>query len=520
MDEVVAGRHAGGGAVSTGIARQPATAERLDSGGPLWMLVVPPVAALAVMIWGLTGPSYTPDESATMSAVHRSFPELVRMLGNIDAVHGLYYTLLWVVVRIAGTGELATRLPSAVAMAVAAAATVGIGRRLISARAGLAAGLILAALPEVSFYAEDARPYAVMTAFATLASYALVRVLDADPERRTRWLVAYAGLMSLTGLAQVFALLLIGGHAVTVALRCRPGSDEPGKRSLALGWLAAVVVAVVVSSPVLWLGYKQRKSFNTVGFQRWPTRVEELFGSWQVVIALSAVLACGVAVDVIARRTRGTRGSRARSVSASHWPSNLVELSVPWLVVPPLVLLIASYITPIYTVRYVIYCLPAAALLCGAALDALGWAAGAVALAVIVLAGWPVQTAQRQVTGHGRNLREVDRVIAAHYQPGDAVLYGGLPTQYQQFAYPYGMAQLRDLQIAQTPAQSGTLTGTMVSGTVVRDRLRDVQRVWLVGGGPSVVKVSVGIVTKAGFRLVHFWPIPSDQVRLYARSRS
>jgi mannosyltransferase len=184
-----------------------------------------------------------------------------------------------------------------------------------------------------------------------------------------------------------------------------------------------------------------------------------------------------------------------------------------------MVLLIASYITPIYTVRYVIYCLPAAALLCGAALDAFGWVAGTVALAVIVLAGWPVQTAQRGVTGHGRNLQEVDRVIAAHYQPGDAVLYGGLPTQYQQFAYPYGMAQLRDLQIAQTPAQSGTLTGTMVSGTVVRDRLRDVQRVWLVGGGPSVVNVSVGIVTKAGFRLVHLWPIPNDQVRLYARSR-
>lgn len=481
------------------------------------MLVLPPVAALALMIWGLAGPSYTPDESATMSAVHRSFPELVRMLGNIDAVHGLYYMLMWVVVRVVGTGELATRMPSALAMAVAVAATVAIGRRLVSPRAGLAAGLILAALPEVSFYAEDARPYAVMAAFATLACYALVRVLDAGPERRTRWLVAYAAFLSLTGLAQVFALLLIGGHAVTVAARCRPGSDQPGKRSLALGWLAAAVVAVVVSGPVLWLGYKQRKSFNTVGFQRWPMRVEELFGSWRVVIALGAVLACGIAVGVIARRARGFRRSPG-STRPSHWPGTLVALCVPWLVVPPLVLLIASYISPIYTVRYVIYCLPAAALLGGAALDALGWVAGTAALAVIVLAGWPVQTAQREVTGHGRNLREVDRVIAARYQPGDAVLYGGLPTQYQQFAYPYGMAQLRDLQIAQTPAESGTLTGTMVSGAVVRDRLRDVRRVWLVGGGPSVVKVSVGIVTKEGFRLIGVWPIPSDPVRLYARS--
>ena len=60
-----------------------------------------------------------------MVAVQRPFGQLLRMLGNIDAVHGAYYVMMWVVVRLGGTGELVTRLPSALAMAGAAAA----GRR-------------------------------------------------------------------------------------------------------------------------------------------------------------------------------------------------------------------------------------------------------------------------------------------------------------------------------------------------------------------------------------------------------
>lgn len=77
-----------------------------------------------MMLWGIDGPSYWRDEADTVSAVSRSFPQLIRLLGHVDAVHGLYYLLLWPVARMAGTGEIATRLPSALAMAAAAGAAV------------------------------------------------------------------------------------------------------------------------------------------------------------------------------------------------------------------------------------------------------------------------------------------------------------------------------------------------------------------------------------------------------------
>src|ERR1700761_982797 len=114
---------------------------------PDWTLVTPPAVTLAVMLWGIAAPSYWRDESATLSATDRSIPQLLRMLGRVDAVHGLYYLLLWPVVHFAGTGEFETRLPSAIAMTAAALGIAVIARRLRSRRAGLYAGLVFAAMP-------------------------------------------------------------------------------------------------------------------------------------------------------------------------------------------------------------------------------------------------------------------------------------------------------------------------------------------------------------------------------------
>lgn len=507
------------------------------------MLALPPVAALVVMTWGITGPSYTPDESATLSAVHRTFPQLLTMLGNIDAVHGPYYVVMWVLVRIAGTSELVTRLPSALAMALAATVTAAIGRRIVSPRAGLFAGLALIALPQVSLYAQDARPYAFMTAFATLASYALVRALTAGSGSRVRWLVAYGVFLACVGLSQVFALLLILAHAVTVALYCKraraalyasapdppgAGGTAPGspvdsaaltaghglrpvlaiakrlqraRRSLVVGWLVAVVAAIVVCSPVVYLGYKQRKSLDTIHHIHPVGALEHLFEPKSELIAFCAIVACGVVIAIIAHSLR------------IHWPAGLFALSVPWLVVPPAALLIASLATPSFAIRYVLYCLPAAALLCGTALDALGWLLAVAALAVIAIAGLPLQAYVR--TEHGRNIRLADHVIAANYRPNDAVLYGDLQTQYQQYAYPYGLIKLKDIQRAQTPAASGTLTGTTVSPQVVDNRLRHVYRIWLYGGGHRAMSLHSHLVTHAGFRLVRSWRIHDVLLKLY-----
>jgi uncharacterized membrane protein len=56
------------------------------------------------------------------------------------------------------------------------------GRRVVSQRAALAAGVVWAVLPVTSWYGQDARSYAMATTLACAASYLLLRVLaGVDP---------------------------------------------------------------------------------------------------------------------------------------------------------------------------------------------------------------------------------------------------------------------------------------------------------------------------------------------------
>ena len=90
------------------------------------------VAILAVVVSaaGAARPSLWFDEAATISASTRTVPELWRMLGNIDAVHGLYYLIMHGWFAIFPATEFWSRLSSSLTVGVAAAGVVVLGRRL------------------------------------------------------------------------------------------------------------------------------------------------------------------------------------------------------------------------------------------------------------------------------------------------------------------------------------------------------------------------------------------------------
>ncbi len=487
---------------------------------------------LAMALWGITGASYWRDEAATMTATARPFGALLRMTGHVDAVHGVYYSIIWVVVRLAGHGELAIRLPSALAMAGAAAAVAALGRRLVSPLGGLAAGLTFAVLPQVSLYAQDAREYAMVTALAATASYLLVRVLSAAGRRRG-WLAGYAVCLGVMGLLNVFSLLLVAAHAVTVALACRragegrrPGDrdgardaragDRDGARSLAVGWLAAAAVAFLLASPVLALGYAQRGTLS------WLTRpglatvegLPRLIGPTPMLLAVAAAVTLGVLRSALAGRPAPRAG----------WPPELLALGLPWLLIPPAVLVGVSLAAPVYTFRYILFCAPAAALLAGAGLAALSYpaepgpargpaAACLAVIAVIGLLGLPAQLAARAPGGHGTDIRAANAIVAARRQPGDAVLYLGTDTKYFPAAYPSGFARLDDIAQQQTPSQAGNLVGQDVRASVVRQRLAHVRRVWVVKLGHHPQPALRGL----NFRLIRAWRTAGIWLLLYAR---
>jgi mannosyltransferase len=166
------------------------------------------------------------------------------------------------------------------------------------------------------------------------------------------------------------------------------------------------------------------------------------------------------------------------------------------------VLLGASLIQPVYTFRYILFCIPAVALLAGAALASLGQPAGAVALALVLLAGLPGQLAVRGPGGHGDNIRGIDRIVAAGERPGDGVFYAENGARTFSFAYPYGLSQVKDVALNGPPITAVRLIGRDASGRPLRRDLSRPHRLWVV----AVRKpVPWRMLRQLGFRVVAKW---------------
>jgi mannosyltransferase len=537
--------------------------------GPVWMRVAPPVVALGAVLAGIGSPSLWRDEAATLAAVQRPFGAMLAMLGHVDAVHGLYYSLMWLVSRLAGTGEIAMRLPSALAIAVAAAATAALGRRLVSPAAGLAAGLLVPVFPQVDYLGQDARSYALVLACAAVASYLLVRALAAGGGRpRRTWLAGYGASLALLGALNVFALLLIPAHALTVAVCWRRAAARADRRSLALGWLAAACAVLLVLSPLLLFAWRERHQISWLAVNKQsPSTVLQLFGTQSQLITLLVVTGAaiwlstaagrrwlsgqraGLATAAARLRARWPAGAAAgpqraaagrsdgpadgrdagrlsqpagaaaagRGRPAVRWPALLPALCLPWLILPAAILLLASHVTLLYTFRYVAFSIPAVALLGGAALAALGRIAGPAALALLALLGLGTQLGLRAPAGHLDNIRRADAIVAGHRQPGDAVLYTNVNAQSFGAAYRHGLGQLRDVQVKTAAIPSGTLAGTDVPAAALAGRLGQVSRLWVVDIDKP--QPAPAAVRAAGLRLVGQWQTSDIWLRLYARSR-
>ena len=522
--------------VPPGLAEAALRRARHERVSGYW-LAAPPAVTLIVGLWGVTARPYWGDELDTVSAVSRSLPQLARLLGHVDAVHGLYYLMLWPVARVAGTGELALRLPSVAVMAAAAFGVGVIGRMLRSARAGVCAGLVFAALPIVTQQAHDARPYAMVTAAAVLASYLLLRAV-ADP-RPVRW-AGYGLALALVGYLELLALVLAAAHAVTLAaLSWQQGSPRrgwaglggpggvPGRR-LAGRWLVTAMAAAAAAAPVVFWGWRQRAQIGWIRQPGWPDL--RYLACWLAAgSATSAALVGALAVLGARRRdSPAPAGQPARtgtrrplramtsglSVGAPGPPARgLTWLAAPWLVVPPLALITVSQITPVYSFRYVVFCLPAAALLAGAGLAALGSIWRAAALALLVTLATPAQLALRAPgSGAGGGLQAAAGVLAAHERPGDAVLYPGPAIPPWGLAYPRAFDPLRNIGLSRPGATIGRLYASSVPVPVLIQRERGVSRIWVIEMGPPWPNPVPYLAP--GFRLTHTWQPHHGQAKL------
>jgi len=537
------------------VAAGPAAARVPDAGfwrrRRGWLIVAVP-AAVSFVLGGyqIGGASLWRDEAYTKDAIARPFGQIFVLLGHQDAVHGAYYLLMHVVAAVLGTSAAALRFPSLFAMVIATGFVAATGRRAttlalapdagrngrgldVPALTGLFSGLLFATAPYMTYYAQMARSYAIETMFAVIASYLLLR---AWPDGRWRWWLGYAAAVALTGLFNIFGLLIVAAHGITLLLTDARGQTAPGRRigRIPLRWLAACGAAVIVLGPLLGLASRQQVQIawlNRPTLNTMERLLTNLAGS-RPLIAPFALLALGGLLT---------------AWRADHWrPLNPAAIALPWLVVPPFVLVAVSFVKPVYYVRYIEFCLPALAILAGAGLTGLirlaavtplrwsrpgRWRLGlkwlpavlAVAVLAALLAG--PQQAIRQTAARPDNLRLASAIVAAHEQPGDVVFYLPATMHVLGTAYPAPFARLRDIALNKSAIASGTLTGTEVtSPALLKSRFTDVRRVWVVTGASTykfprastpMGKEKLALLAGAGMRILHRWQAGEVMLTLY-----
>ena len=172
------------------------------------------VLAAAISLGGAARPSFWYDEAATISAAYsRSLAQLWHMLGNVDAVHGLYYLLMHGWFQIFPPTEFWSRAPSGLAVGGAAAGVVVLGKQFSSRTVALAAGVICAILPRSTWAGIEARPYAV----SMMAAVWLTVLLVTPRVATSRWLwLAYGVAQAVSIVLDVYLVLLLLAHFVFI----------------------------------------------------------------------------------------------------------------------------------------------------------------------------------------------------------------------------------------------------------------------------------------------------------------
>ena len=498
-----------------------------------WLVViVPMVAELAVGGYRISTPSLWRDEAATISGSQRPVGDLLAMIRNQDAVHGFYYLLMHPVIAAGGISATTLRLPSLIAMCLTAGLTAALARRLAWASGipaaqvvGLLAGLALAAVPLTTRYAQEARPYALTSLFAVLATYLLVR---AAPRPGWSPWILYGLALLVTGLFSLFALLLVLAHGVSLWW-ARGRSDGAVAAPALRRWLVACLVTAVLLAPVAYLSAGQTSQINWV-----TTPTASTIASLLRAFAGATALVPVVAVLALLGCSAGLGPRRARGLS-------MAAVALPWLVLPPVLLIAVSFAKPVYVQRYVMFCLPALSMLTAAGLVWLTVLArralagrgldrraadtlAIVPAAVLVLATIALLVgAQRVVRLPGSkpdNLRAVAAVVGRNERPGDAIVYLPQDAELVGVAYPAPFRHLRDIGLGTSPDASGTLRGLPASPAVVAARLRTVSRLWTVQwahelGQATAVPASLARLLRP-LRLIRTWHVQSVLLRLYA----
>src|ERR1041385_317741 len=122
--------------------------------------------------------SFWLDETATFWIIKDGLSNLVSRAIYWSGQSPFYYLVAWLALQMGGLQTIVLRMPSIIAMALAAYWLYKLATRLLDAETAPLAVLVFVCLEQVAFAAGDARPYALGLCMLTGSAFLLVRWLD------------------------------------------------------------------------------------------------------------------------------------------------------------------------------------------------------------------------------------------------------------------------------------------------------------------------------------------------------
>ena len=374
------------------------------------------VAALATVVstaWACR-PSLWFDEGATISAAaSRTLPELWRLLGRIDAVHGLYYLVMHGWFAIFPPTEFWSRLPSALAVGAAAAGVTVFTRQFTPRATAVCAGAVFAILPRITWAGMEARSYA----FAVAAAMWLTVLLVAAVRRNgVRLWVGYALGLAVSILLSLNLILLVTVYAVALPLLAPAGA----RKSPVIRWAVASAAAVGLMTPFLVFAHGQVFQVNWLFPVSWHYAFDIVLRQYFDHSVPFAVLAAVLVVAAAAARLSGVSAPAGAT-------RNLVVLCAAWILVPTgLVVGYSAVAEPIYFPRYLILTTPAVAVIMAVCITTIArrpWPMAGVVLVLAVAAVPNYLFIQRwPYAKEGWDYSQVADLIGSHAAAGDCLL--------------------------------------------------------------------------------------------------
>ena len=345
------------------------------------------------------------DEAVTLTSARRSLANLAGMLSHTDVPLGSYYFLMHLWVRLLTASDVSVtavwlRLPSALAAIGSVGLLVVLVARWYGTRVALFAGCVLALHPLFTFYAQDARPYALVT-FSLLGSiWALLRALDRPSPAR---LAAYGTLATLTIYLHILAVFAIAAQVLLIE----------GRVARRRRWLLVAAAVLLAVTPLVVLARRQTAE---IGWIPKPAPLAILGVLAHMMGGLAFVLVVTV-LAIVTFKPRDWRTDRRTGFLAV------------WALLPPCALVAADFLTPDLVARYGLVAVPAMAALIAIAVARRRGRLGA-ALAAAVLAVAATTTAVQQTRPYKyEDYRAAADTVGDLSRPGDAVVFLPMSTR-------------------------------------------------------------------------------------------